>query len=505
MSPPPRVTVLSSELVERLDAPRLRDALDYADPDALCLTSPGALVRLRAVAPDLLDEYGPALVPGGGTERGSDDAADGPAHRSVCGVDLVAASADDDLAAVGALEREDRFDATTETYVLTDRLDVTVQLTDLEATLEGREAYRDALSPADLDGSYTHVSTAAPVGYHREWDGLTVAGADPDGDDAPGGERGGDEVPTLVLHADGTVCSTGIGTDRLGMRALPEVGEVRAERLREAGYRTPADVADATVADLREAAGVGRDTAGTIHDGARAMAAGEVVREGDEYFPDREPVFVDIETDGLTPTVVWLIGVLDRAGEERYLSFLNRDPDDPGRAVEAFVSWYAANAAGRPVVAYNGLSFDFPAIAEQVERHCPDLLDDWESAYTFDPYHWAVRDDNAILPGRTDKLGGVAAALGWDGDDAGLTGAAVGRAYRRWMRERTPEAEPEWERHERYCEDDVRALAHVYDALDAAGSEGGGGGERRETDGREAGGTATSEANTTQGTLGEFR
>jgi len=494
MSPPPRVTVLSSALVERLDAPRLRDALDYADPDALCLTSPGALVRLRATAPGIVDEYGPPLVPG----RGPGEAGDGPDHRRVRGVDLVAASTDDDLAAVGSLERDGRVDPSTETYVLTDRLDVTVRPTDLEATLAGREAYRDALSPEDLDGSYTHVSTAAPVGYHRQWDGLTVAGAHPDGDDAPGGERGG-EVPTLSLRADGTVCSTGIGTDRLGLRGLPEVGEVRAERLREAGYRTPADVADATVAGLREAAGVGRDTAETLRDGGRAMAEDEVVRDGDEYFPDREPVFVDIETDGLTPTVVWLVGVLDRAGEERYLSFLNRDPDDPGRAVEAFVSWYAANAAGRPVVAYNGLSFDFPAIAEQVERHCPDLLDDWEAAYTFDPYHWAVRDDNAVLPGRTNKLGDVAAALGWDGDDGGLTGAAVGRAYRRWMRERTSEAEPDWERHERYCENDVRALAFVYDALDAAG---GGGGERPDADGAtddEPAGT-----NTTQGTLGEF-
>ncbi|WP_135820930.1 ribonuclease H-like domain-containing protein [Halostella litorea] len=500
MSTPPRLTVLSSALVERLDAPRLRDALDYADPDALCLPVPGALVRLRATAPGLLDEYGPPLVLGGGTGGGTGTPGDGPGnadtapdHRRLRGVDVVAASSDGDLGGVRALEREGRLDPATETYVLTDRLDVSVDLTELDASLGGRAAYRDALAPADLAGSYTHVSTAAPVGYYREWDGLAVAGADPDGDDAPGGERGGSEVPTLTLHPDGTVCSSGIGTDRLGLRALPGVGEVRAGRLREAGYRTPGDVAAASVADLREVAGIGRDAAATVGDGARALAEGEVVRDGDGSLPDGEPVFIDIETDGLTPTVVWLVGVLDRAGEERYLSFLNRDPDDPGRAVEAFVSWYAANAAGRPVVAYNGLSFDFPAVAEQIERHCPALLDDWEAAYTFDPYHWAVRDDNAVLPGRTNKLGDVAAALGRDGDGGGLTGAAVGRAYRRWMRERTPAAEPDWERHERYCEDDVRALAFVYDALAEAGGADGA-----------ADGDGSTGTNTTQGTLGEF-
>jgi len=59
-SPPLRVTALSSGLVERCRAAQLRDGLDYADPGALLLTDADALVRLRAVAPDLVDAYGPA-------------------------------------------------------------------------------------------------------------------------------------------------------------------------------------------------------------------------------------------------------------------------------------------------------------------------------------------------------------------------------------------------------------------------------------------------------------
>jgi uncharacterized protein YprB with RNaseH-like and TPR domain len=485
-SPPPRVTVLSSDLVTRCRADQLRDALNYADPDALLLTDPGALVRLRATAPDLVEAQGPLLAPG-------DSNAGEGAHHRVRGVDLVVPSTDEELGAVGALESDGALDQSTETYVVSDRLDVTVRPTALEAALLGAGAYREALAPDALDGSYTHVSTAAPVDYYREWDGLTVAGAGPDADDAAGGDRGGREIPTLHLHPDGTVCTTGIATSRLGLRALSGVGETTAGRLREAGFDDPEAVADAVPADLLHVDGVGRDSAETICDHARALESGEVVRYGDEYFPDREPVFIDIETDGLTPTVVWLIGVLDREGEETYMSFLNRDPDDPGRAVDAFVAWYAANARGRPVVAYNGLSFDFPTIADHVERHCPEHLEDLENAYTFDPYHWAVRQDNAVLPGRTDKLGDVAAALGWETDDTGLTGAAVGRAYRRWMRERTAETEPDWERHERYCEDDVRSLAFVYDALaDAEGAS-----PRRDS------GSKTGD-DTAQGTLTDF-
>ncbi|NHN48418.1 hypothetical protein G9464_12555 [Halostella sp. JP-L12] len=496
------MTVLSPSLVERCRAAQLRDALDYADPDALLLTDPGALVRLRAVAPDLVDAYGPVLVPGDDS-RGSDPehyrlGGDGerrpPTDGTASGgVDVVVPASDDGLAAIAALEADETLDTATETYVLTDRLDVSVRLTSLDATLSGADGYRAALSPDSLDGSYTHLSTTAPVDYYREWDRLTVAGAGPDADDAGGGDRGGAAVSTLYLHPDGTVCTTSIRTSRLGLRALSGVGEATAKRLREAGYPDRAAVADATAADLLDVPRVGRDTAETISDHARALVEGEVVRYGDEYFPNGEPVFVDIETDGLTPTVIWLIGVLDRQGEETYMSFLNRDPDHPGRAVEAFLSWYAANARGRPVVAYNGLNFDFPAIAEHAERHCPQYAEDWESAYTFDPYDWASRQDNAVLPGRTNKLGDVAAALGWDAAGTGLTGAAVGRAYRRWMRERTPESEPDWDRHERYCEDDVRSLAFVYDALADAGGD---------APGRESG--PSTGGNTSQGTLTDF-
>jgi uncharacterized protein YprB with RNaseH-like and TPR domain len=187
--------------------------------------------------------------------------------------------------------------------------------------------------------------------------------------------------------------------------------------------------------------------------------------------------------------MIWLIGVLDSQSNE-YRSFLARDPDEPGAAVEAFCSWLESNGGNRPVVAYNGRSFDFPVIEEHVGEHCPQYLDDWTRQWQFDPYHWATTEGNALLPGRTNKLEDVAAALGWESAGTGLTGAAVARLFQGWQANPCEETALDWERHERYCEDDVRALAHVYDALaDAAGTY---------SD------NTTTGANTAQGQLSDF-
>jgi uncharacterized protein YprB with RNaseH-like and TPR domain len=213
--------------------------------------------------------------------------------------------------------------------------------------------------------------------------------------------------------------------------------------------------------------------------------------------PGVEPVFIDIETDGLHPTMVWLIGVLDREGQGSYMSFLATNPDDPGEAVEAFISWYAANASHRPIVAYNGYNFDFPVLEEHIQRFRPEYLAVWQDAWTFDPYRWAITQRNAVLPGRTDKLDDVAAKLGWEGDDTGLSGGVVARLFQRYMADPSPETEPDWDRHERYCEDDVRALAHVFDAIAAA--------SRRVTGAERSSGSGSSQTdNTAQGRLSDF-
>jgi predicted RecB family nuclease len=342
----------------------------------------------------------------------------------------------------------------------------------LTTSLDGLSEYRAALETASLDGSYTHVTVAASTGYRRRWDDLQVVG---------GGSPNEETIPTLLLTADGTVGTDDIATRRLGLEAIRHVGPATAERLRNRGVTDRKDVAAMDVPALVELDGVHRADAEGVLDHVRAMVEETVVVRDHEEFPDRsvEPVFVDIETDGLTPTAVWLVGVLDRtegtgsrkslrerdATDGRFVPFLQKEPDASGYAVESFVSWYLDNASHRPLIAYNGWGFDFDVLERFVERHCPERLDDWTDTNRFDPLKWAVSDGHAALPGRTNRLADVATALGWETGATGLSGEVVARKYRRWCRSPSKETELDWDRHVRYCEDDVRALARVYDEL----------------------------------------
>lgn len=497
--------VLDDAHLATLSVRQLDDAIVYFAPDVIVHPDVITSSRHRTKHRGLLErDLEAEIVPLGRrtrtrTRTGAPDPT--PAVFHFDNVDLVVTTADEELASIGALERDGTLDVATETYVLTDRLEVSVDLTSLSTSLAGLESYRAALAPESLEGSYTHLSTAASASYRREWDGLTVYGIASDGAMNGEGKRvSNPELTSSSLHTDGIVRTSGIDPSRLGIQALDGVGPTIARRLRDAGYPDRSAIADANVRELLEIDGIGRAKADQLHEHARAFVEGTVVCDGDRYFPNGEPVFVDIETDGLTPTIVWLVGVLDR-GTSSYLSFLQRDPEDPGGGLAAFMSWYAANATDRPIVAYNGRGFDFRILREHIQRHCPEHLDVWENACTFDPYSWAVHDGNALFPGRTNRLDDVASALGWESDrnpgsdNAALNGATVARIYRRWMRDRRDESEPDWERLEAYCEADVRALAYVYDALDDA---------RRTTSTSTSTGGRSADESSVQGELTDF-
>ncbi|MXR51995.1 hypothetical protein GRX03_10340 [Halovenus sp. WSH3] len=469
------LTVYSADAVSRMTTAQLRDSLSYFSPDVVAVARPQHERQLRQA----LSSETPTVV----TER---------TQRTVqrlyssASVDLVRVAGVDSLGELVALEG-DGVSVSGETYVLSDLLSVDLDLVNLETRLDGREAYEAAV-PDDLSGSYTHLTTEANPGYRNDWGSLAVQGAMPGANERQGQTAPG--IAHLRLRADGVVCTRTRSPEQFGLRALEQVGETRAQTLREAGFRSREAVAAADLTDLRELTGFGRETARTVIESATATVEGTVRRYGDEGFPGADPVFIDIETDGLNPTMIWLIGALDASTDE-YRSFLARE--EPAAALEAFLSWLQHTVGSRPVVAYNGRSFDFPVIEEQLAEHCPQYLDVWDDIWTFDPYYWATTRDQALLPGRTNKLGDVAAALGWDDAGTGLTGAAVARLFQRWQANPCEATELDWERHERYCEDDVRALAYVYDALAEASRT-----HRAGTD------TSATGSDTTQGQLSDF-
>ncbi|RQG99027.1 ribonuclease H-like domain-containing protein [Natrarchaeobius oligotrophus] len=376
-------------------------------------------------------------------------------------------------------------------YVVCDALQIGRNRVSLDATLDGLEEIARYQDRSSADAETTFCSGSLPANYDHVWtariDGrrvrLRVRGIGP----IP--RSGAVELATSTLGQNGSVATSSVPADRFGLAAVTGVGPKTADHLRASGYESRTDLAAASLAELRSVRGVGASTARTIRASARALAGSRVVRRTDEPVPPagRSPLFVDVETDGLQPTVIWLIGTYD-PDRETYVDFLDEMParDDPGSATRAFVSWLAAEYDEPSLVAWNGHAFDFEHLGRFVARYAPEYREFWtDDVSKVDPYDWAVRRNNAVLPGRTNRLEDVAAALGCDrgGDIAAIDGKALASRLRRFLehssgregtnasataasaRKSEPVPEIDWNRARRYCEADVRELAAIYEAI----------------------------------------
>lgn len=449
-----RIACASPPFVEQATPGELEDWLSYVDPHLVFLTGSSSAPRAESTLRRCTGSNTVVFHPAGRAPPS------GP-HR-INRVQFLFAPTRETLADLSVYET-DCLDPSTPTYVLSNLLELNVDTTTLSTTLLGCDAYSNRFAHDDVAGTYRHISSQLPAGYRRTWNGLEIIGG--------GAEAGyaGSPLITLSCRTDGQVLTERLQPTRLGLQALTGVGRTRARQLRNAGFTSREEIAATDLDTLTAVRGFGRSTAERIQQSAQAIADNEIVRTSEKPLPNGKPVYVDIETDGLSPTITWLIGVLDGSSTDgEYLSFLQTDPDEPAGALTEFMHWYTTTASHRPLVAYNGWRFDFDVIHDHIIEHCPQYEDDWVSTYRFDPYRWAVEDGNAILPGRTNKLEDVATALGYERAAAGITGEMVARVYQQWMTDRSAATEPEWDAFEAYCEDDVRALATVYEALEVS-------------------------------------
>lgn len=432
--------------------PEDREGLDEThNPDAYFLSgtneSTAGAQQLRYKLPGK-----PAVLYPGDQHTGKAD------HVTVNGIDILVCPTLDAIASIAKHEQNGTLNTETETVILSNLLELDVNMDELETTMTGLDAYRDAFNADTLSGSYTHISGVIDTGYCQEWDGLLIRGA------GMGDNSSGSNFVSLTITNNGHVLNETIDTSKLGMKAIQGVGPKTAERLQNEGFSSRDAIGNAGIDELMEIEGFGEKKATQVKQSATALTQGEVVPTSDSQVPGSDPVFIDIETDGLNPTCVWLIGVQDGI-DGNYMSFIETDVDEPGQAIEAFMMWFSVNAADRTVMAWNGWNFDFPVMREHIQKHCPAYLDDWKNASKRDPLRWARDLDNAILPGRTNKLEHVAEALGWESHGTGLSGAEVARRYRQFLENPCEETELEWERHKRYCQDDCEALQRIYVAM----------------------------------------
>ncbi|RKD97301.1 ribonuclease H-like domain-containing protein [Halopiger aswanensis] len=466
-----------SAIVDR-PAATLADVDRTLEPDAVWVLGPSREPQAFAAARRAFDApvFHPPLETGDGAvhRREVDD-------RDVAVVQSVRAmrASPDDISS--ALESADDG-----TALVCDNVATSTRPTALETTLEGA----DALAAALPTGRVTTVLTGGePAGYDELWN-LEVDGTvrsvdhdpaincEPAGDDCVSvrvqgvgdteGYGGEQSVALLEFTADGIGVDTYDVTD-FGLESVSGIGPKTAGRLAERGVTTRAELLETPVETLAELPNVGWDRARRMHHHATVLETGEPRRVTDESLPGENwstpPLCVDIETDGLSPTIIWQIGVYDPAADT-YQAFVERDdPNDPASVLEAFCDWLLGVHPNRALLTWNGWHFDYRHLDAFVAKHVPYYAEEWDSIPKLDLYLWAVRNENAILPGRTNKLESVAGALGYEDAGTGLDGAQTAAAYQRFMRTGEP---LEWDRHEAYCEDDCRALWHVYERLQDA-------------------------------------
>lgn len=374
--------------------------------------------------------------------------------------------------------------------LICDQITTTTRPTALETTLD----HAAELAAALPTGQETTVLTGGlPAGYDERWhlDAETGAArtvehnplrsAEPVADDAVAvrvrgagpidGYGGAKSVVALEYSADGTLSSTAYAPGDFGLESVTGVGQKTANRLESQGVTTRSELLELSVAALSDIEGIGPKSARRMHEHARVLESGEPRRLTDEPLPGeawgRPPLCLDIETDGLSPTIIWQIGVYDPESDT-HRAFVERDdPTDRASVLREFCDWLLGVHPNRALLTWNGWGFDYRHLGAFIARHCPEYVDDWESILKFDLYRWATdREEtgNALLPGRTNELDIVAAELGYGGQETGLDGARTAAAYQRFMR--TGESGVlEWDRHKAYCEDDCRALWHVYERL----------------------------------------
>ncbi len=114
---------------------------------------------------------------------------------------------------------------------------------------------------------------------------------------------------------NGAIAAEAVDADQFGLRALNGVGQSTAKHLRNQGCQTVTDVQNLAVDTLSGLPGIGQRIAEKIHAHADVINTGEPIvltnKTPIKTRDDRPPLCLDIETDGLSSTIIWQFGVYD--------------------------------------------------------------------------------------------------------------------------------------------------------------------------------------------------
>ncbi len=436
-----KIVSITPTILRWLNDYSIDDLVDYYDPDAFfVIDEEGADVDFR----DVRSRFDPVCIyPARENKR--------IRHVSLNGIEFIIVDGVENLDIAKEIEKMGEISEDDNVYLVTTDLDVEIDTTSLSASLVNQDAYKT--HSGDTKARYVYITGSLQSSYRQEWGKMAVQGA------RPREIQGGLAIPQLTCFSDGRVGVKTLESHKLGLRALEGVGRRTVEKLEANGYHTREEVSNATRGDLKEIYGIGEKTANKLWYHSRAMVKGKVMRRTNYPVPGKNPVFISIETDGVTPSVIWHICVYNSKSKE-YKIFYARTPEQKQEVIQSFMSWYAANGTDQTILSWKGWEGDYHHLTKFIAEYTPEYGSIWDKANKRDLYFWTTEQNNAVLPGRTDDIVEHATELGYDIPNTGLTSNYVRKVYRQWMSNEV--SEPNWELIHRYHKAKIDALVGVH-------------------------------------------
>jgi len=272
----------------------------------------------------------------------------------------------------------------------------------------------------------------------------------------------GSSIPCITLGKTPHVEE--LDSSKVGIQAIPDIGRKMRQQLERHGCTDRRDILQMDPTELLELDGFGPYYAARVTTGASAIEEEKPLRFVPDPLANERRVYVDIETDSLSPQYIWQIGVYDDA-QDQYHYFINDDePGAEAGVVEEFADWVAANADNATFIAWYGKQFDFVHLTDFINSHAPKQhRNAWEDATKFDLLLDLVKSGVAT-PARSHKLDVVADRLGYEREYPGLSGEQAAQAYAEWA----AGGDMNWDMWISYCKDDVIAMKYVYDSISDA-------------------------------------
>lgn len=322
----------------------------------------------------------------------------------------------------------------------------------LEPQWVNRDEYLEIMQ--EHDGRSHHLLTDLSGDERPEHNGYVFHGID---------SVQGDTFQFPVVDIGEDVRSDCFPTNKFGLQAVNELGDEMKERLERRGVTTRHELMRVPPEELLKVKGIGPHRACNFTVGAGAIEKGEIYWYADDPLEGKDRIYLDIETDGKNPGIIWLIGAYVEEQNAYEFFIENEDPHRTGRIITDFMEWLEEYPEA-VLVSWYGNQFDYVHLERFIRKHCSRRqIELWEQMEKEDLLRMAR--SRFALPCRHYGLDSVADRLNIDLGLTDSSGKDAARAYINWKHSGK---EPDWEKWVNYCVGDAWAVGAIYQRTKSA-------------------------------------